>query len=89
MSLASVPPLSVRLRELASAARAVAGAALRRRTPEGLSLQNRGDGPPDLDELWRDFNRKLSGMFGGKGGGSSNNSGQGGNGGNEIGRAHV
>jgi membrane protease subunit HflK len=29
----------------------------------------RNDGPPDLDELWRDFNRKLSGMFGGKGGG--------------------
>jgi membrane protease subunit HflK len=28
----------------------------------------RNDGPPDLDELWRDFNRKLSGMFGGKGG---------------------
>ncbi|MDP9044832.1 MAG: FtsH protease activity modulator HflK, partial [Pseudomonadota bacterium] len=27
----------------------------------------RGDGPPDLDELWRDFNRKLSGLFGGKG----------------------
>ncbi|MDN3923031.1 FtsH protease activity modulator HflK [Roseateles violae] len=26
----------------------------------------RNDGPPDLDELWRDFNRKLSGMFGGK-----------------------
>jgi len=23
-----------------------------------------GDGPPDLDELWRDFNRKLNGMFG-------------------------
>ncbi len=30
---------------------------------------NRGDGPPDLDELWRDFNRKLSGLFGSKGGG--------------------
>ncbi|WP_374564478.1 FtsH protease activity modulator HflK [Ideonella sp.] len=29
----------------------------------------RNDGPPDLDELWRDFNRKLSGLFGGKGGG--------------------
>ena len=28
---------------------------------------NRGDGPPDLDELWKDFNRKLSGLFGGKG----------------------
>lgn len=23
------------------------------------------DGPPDLDQLWRDFNQKLSGMFGG------------------------
>ena len=26
-----------------------------------------GDEPPDLDEVWRDFNRRLSGMFGGKG----------------------
>ncbi len=25
-------------------------------------------GPPDLDELWRDFNRKLTGLFGGRGG---------------------
>ena len=25
-------------------------------------------GPPDLDELWRKFNQKLSAMFGGKGG---------------------
>jgi membrane protease subunit HflK len=31
------------------------------------------DGPPDLDELWRDFNRKLSGLFGGKGGGPRKN----------------
>lgn len=23
------------------------------------------DGPPDLDEVWRDFNRKLSSLFGG------------------------
>lgn len=41
-----------------------------RRPPSGNS------GPPDLDELWRDFNRKLGGLFGGKsgsgkGGGSS------------------
>jgi modulator of FtsH protease HflK len=35
----------------------------------GLIYNNRNDGPPDLDELWRDFNRKLSGLFGGKGGG--------------------
>lgn len=27
-------------------------------------------GPPDLDELWRDFNAKLSGLFGNKNGGS-------------------
>ena len=26
-------------------------------------------GPPDLDELWRDFNQKLGQIFGGKGGG--------------------
>ncbi|MFZ2650484.1 MAG: FtsH protease activity modulator HflK [Burkholderiaceae bacterium] len=26
----------------------------------------RGDGPPDLDELWRDMNKKLGGLFGGK-----------------------
>jgi membrane protease subunit HflK len=34
-----------------------------------LPMFNKGDGPPDLDELWRDFNRKLSGLFGGKSGG--------------------
>jgi len=43
----------------------------------------RNDGPPDLDELWRDFNRKLSGMFGAKPTGSGgDNNGSGGNGGN-------
>lgn len=29
---------------------------------------NNQDGPPDLDQVWRDFNRKLGGLFG-KGGG--------------------
>ncbi len=29
-------------------------------------------GPPDLDELWRDFNAKLSGLFGQRKGGGSN-----------------
>ena len=38
----------------------------------------RNDGPPDLDELWKDLNRKLSGVFSGRGGGS----GDGGSGGN-------
>jgi modulator of FtsH protease HflK len=27
-------------------------------------------GPPDLDEMWRNFNQRLSGLFGRKGGGS-------------------
>jgi membrane protease subunit HflK len=30
------------------------------------------DGPPDLDQLWRDFNQKLSALFGGKGGNRGN-----------------
>ena len=33
------------------------------RRPQG----NDNDGPPDLDEMWRDFNRRLSGLFGRKG----------------------
>ena len=39
-------------------------------------------GPPDLDELWRDFNQKLSQIFGGKGSGGSRppSGGQGGGG---------
>ena len=41
-------------------------------------FNGRGDGPPDLDELWRDFNRKLTGLFGGKGGGNRNNGSNGG-----------
>jgi modulator of FtsH protease HflK len=28
-----------------------------------------GNGPPDLEELWRNFNQKLNGMFGRRGGG--------------------
>ncbi|WP_395137444.1 FtsH protease activity modulator HflK [Schlegelella aquatica] len=39
------------------------------RHQQGGAGGGRNDGPPDLDELWRDFNRKLSGLFGGKGGG--------------------
>ncbi|MBI4999094.1 MAG: FtsH protease activity modulator HflK [Rhodocyclales bacterium] len=32
-------------------------------------------GPPDLEELWRDFNRRLSGLFGRKGGGDGGDGG--------------
>jgi membrane protease subunit HflK len=45
-----------------SALRLAAGRLLR-----GMAMAGRNDGPPDLDELWRDFNRKLSGLFGGRG----------------------
>ncbi|MBS1175816.1 MAG: hflK [Proteobacteria bacterium] len=66
--------------DVASAAAALLRALLRlpqrpARGRDTLVLNNggRNDGPPDLDELWRDFNRKLSGMFGGKGGGQRPN----------------
>ncbi|MCB2007843.1 MAG: FtsH protease activity modulator HflK [Rhodoferax sp.] len=47
--------------------------------PRGQGPQQ---GPPDLDELWRDFNRKLGGLFGGgRGGGRGGNGGGTGGGG--------
>jgi modulator of FtsH protease HflK len=39
-----------------------------------------GEGPPDLDELWRDFNRRLNGLFGRRGGGGATPPGSGGSG---------
>ncbi|AHV91914.1 FtsH protease activity modulator HflK [Bordetella holmesii] len=33
--------------------------------------QGNGDGPPDLDEVWRDFNNRLGSLFGRKGGGGN------------------
>ncbi len=46
---------------------------------------NRGSnqGPPDLEEIWRDFNQRLSGMFGKRQGRGSGDGGNGGNGGND------
>jgi modulator of FtsH protease HflK len=44
-------------------------AALRPRGASHVAMAGRNDGPPDLDELWRDFNRRLGGLFGNKGGG--------------------
>lgn len=44
--------------------------------------QGPNQGPPDLDELWRDFNRKLGGLFGGgRGGGNQRPNGGGAGGG--------
>ena len=69
------PPTFVsRLSALGGALRALLTGMLpsqvrRRATSDTLVYNGRNDGPPDLDELWRDFNRKLSGLFGAKGGG--------------------
>jgi membrane protease subunit HflK len=68
--------VSSTLSEVAGAALHLVAAAARtlvrpvRGPAPGLIAQNSGrnDGPPDLDELWRDFNQKLGGLFGGKGG---------------------
>ncbi|WP_459614590.1 FtsH protease activity modulator HflK [Bordetella sp. 2513F-2] len=35
-------------------------------------------GPPDLDEVWRDFNNRIGSLFGRKGGGGGNRPGRGG-----------
>jgi membrane protease subunit HflK len=49
-----------------------------REEPRSQRPQGTNQGPPDLDELWRDFNRKLGGLLGG---GRGNNNGGGRNGG--------
>ena len=80
MTLPSSPDdsrFSVRLADVGRAGRAWLGAGWQRAighrsaaSPAGVTLLENGgrnDGPPDLDELWRDFNRKLSGLFSGRG----------------------
>lgn len=76
-------PLARRLGAVAAAARALASAALRRRrAADTLVLSGgRNEGPPDLDELWKDFNGKLSNLFGGKKAPRRNGGGEGGGGG--------
>ena len=54
--------------------------------PQGGRGRDQGPGgqPPDLDELWRDLNRKLSGLFGGGNGGGRGRMPGGGNGGGGL-----
>lgn len=73
-STTAAPGWSTRLSAVGVAARALVHGALNKRN-NGLIYNNRNDGPPDLDELWRDFNRKLSGLFGGKPTGPGRNGG--------------
>src|SRR5690606_7798062 len=46
--------------------------------PRGDRNRGANQGPPDLEEVWRDFNQRLTGMFGGKRGGRGNGGGGGG-----------
>jgi membrane protease subunit HflK len=47
------------------------------REPPRRPQRPNGEGPPDLEELWRDFNRRLNGLFGRKSGGSRGGGGMG------------
>ena len=69
MNHSAEAPLGLRLSALAQAGRRLVAGLLQR--PRPMLAGGRNDGPPDLDELWKDFNRKLTGMFNGKGGGNN------------------
>ena len=43
--------------------------------PQWGNNKGSNQGPPDLEDLWRDFNRRLSGLFGRKGGGGNGGDG--------------
>ena len=68
-SIHSPQPFAARLALAWRAGLAWLMAALRLRRASNVVMAGRNDGPPDLDELWRDFNRRLGGLFGNKGGG--------------------
>lgn len=68
------PGFGHRLSALTQASHALLAGAGRRLLV--LNQNGRNDGPPDLDELWRDFNRKLGDMFNNKGGANGPGSGQ-------------
>jgi membrane protease subunit HflK len=52
--------------------------------PGGGKRGGGNQGPPDLEELWRDFNRRLSGLFGNKGRGGDGGDGGGDGAGNRM-----
>jgi membrane protease subunit HflK len=64
-SLSTPPAPDGRWHALALSARTLF-VALANRLRDRMFAAGRGDGPPDLEELWRDLNAKLGGLFGGK-----------------------
>lgn len=66
MRAASSTSMLARLSAIAQTTQALVWGGLTRLAGGHIILNNgRNDGPPDLDELWRDLNRKLAGLFGG------------------------
>jgi membrane protease subunit HflK len=55
-----------------------------RERDEGRRGRPQGGGPPDLDELWRDLNRRLNGLFGKRRGSAGGGQGGGGGGGGSF-----
>ncbi|MDB5823151.1 MAG: hflK [Herminiimonas sp.] len=45
--------------------------------PQSQEGRKPSDGPPDLDQLWRDFNNRINRLFGRRSGGGGNNNGGG------------
>ena len=45
--------------------------------PQNQDSKRPGDGPPDLDQLWRDFNQRINRLFGKRGGGGGGGEGGG------------
>jgi membrane protease subunit HflK len=45
--------------------------------PQNQDNKRPNDGPPDLDQLWRDFNQRINRLFGKRGGGGGGNGGDG------------
>ncbi len=62
-----------------------AGALMSINDPQWGKRSGGNQGPPDLDELWRNFNKKLDGLFGRKGGGNGSGTGPSGPGAGRIG----
>jgi hypothetical protein len=63
-SIHSSPPFVERLALAWRSGLAWLTAALRLRRASSVAMAGRNDGPPDLDELWRDFNRRLGACSG-------------------------
>ena len=73
--MSSIPPITMSLNDPQWGRGGAGGSDGERDGPKRPGGQG---GPPDLDELWRDFNRRLNNLFGKRGSGGRGDSGGGG-----------